>query len=154
VRKNLLLAVCCLFSCVAQASAEDAQYYRLLPFSDKAAECRVNQANAGCVISEILVLKPNNEFVLCSATFQVGDRTLKFSSTTPALSCQAIECSTCDLIPPIPPTEPRLELYKARALLRSPTAEAATYWGINGQTGQLTVCAINPPFAECRTVKP
>jgi hypothetical protein len=58
------------------------------------------------------------------------------------------------LIPPISPTDNRLDLYRPIGILHSPAADAATYWAINEQTGVLTVCAIDPPSAECQTVKP
>jgi hypothetical protein len=153
--KKLLLALCCLFLFFGQPRAEEAKHYQLLPFSDRAASCHVNQAatSTSCMISEVLVLKPTNEFAICSAFFEIHERMLKFSSS-PATSCKPIHCSTCDLIPPISPTDNRLELYRPVGILHSPAADAATYWAVNEQTGVLTVCGIDPPSAECQTVKP
>ena len=153
--KALWLAVCCLLLSVVQTLAEDAKHYQILPFAEKATECHVSEAvNASCVTIEVLILKPNNELATCTATFKTSARTFKFSAVTPAPTCTPIRCSTCDLMPPISPTETRLELYRSLSIFRTPTVDSAMYWGVNEQTGLLTVCAIDSRVAECKTLRP
>src|SRR5690348_7490199 len=144
VLKSLLLTLCCLVLLVDQPRAEEGKHYQLLPFSDRAASCHLNQAasSTSCLISEVLVLKPNKEFVICAAFFEISERRLKFSSGTQAPSCKDIHCSRCDLIPPIAPTDNRLELYRPVGILHSPAADAAIYWALDEQAGVLTLCAI------------
>jgi hypothetical protein len=154
VLKRPGLAVCCLFLLVAQALAEEARNYQILPLSDRITQCRTEQAHANCVISKILVLKPNSELAACTANVDIGAREFQFSPAVPAPSCQPIQCSRCDLIPSISPTENRLELYRPFSFFQPLTIDGAVYWAINQQTGLLTVCAMDPPFAECKTVTP
>jgi hypothetical protein len=148
------VAFCCFFLFVAQAPAEEAKNYQIFPLSDRTTECRTNQTRASCVISEVLVLKPNNELAACTASVDIGSRQFQLSAAVPVPSCQPVQCSRCDLIPPISPTENRLELYRTFSYFQPLTIDAAMYWAINQQTGVLTVCAIEPPFAECKTVTP
>jgi hypothetical protein len=149
------LAVCCLFLFVAHPLAGEQRYYRILPFSESATTCRhANTAISPCTIIEMLVLKPTNELAKCAATFDTAAMSFKFSEATPNLSCQPIKCSTCDLIPPMPPTETGGHLYRTFSPFFMEQRKAAMYWGINQETGVLTVCAIAPPAAECKTVKP
>jgi hypothetical protein len=151
---RLGIAVCSLFFLVARAFADEANHYQLLPFVSDATACHVNQTNyMGCVLEKIIVLKPNNEFAVCTATFETGGGTFKLSDT-PAPSCQPIYCSKCDLIPPISTTENRIVLYRPFAYFAPLKINAATYWAINQQTGTLTVCAIVPPTANCQSTKP
>lgn len=152
--KRLAFAVCCLFLFVARALTAEAGYYRIMPFSETATTCRANTTISPCAIIQVLVLKPNKEFAACTATFATGAMALKFSAATPGPSCQPIRCSTCDLIPPIPPSENGLQLYRSFSTFFMEQRKAAMYWAINEQTGLLTVCAINPPAAECKAVKP
>lgn len=153
--KRFGLAVCCLFLFVAHPLAEETQYYRILPFSETATTCHhANMAISPCVAVEMLVLKPTNEFAACTATFDTAAMSFKFSDTTPSPSCQPIQCSTCDLIPPMPPTETGEHFYKSFSTFLIEQRKAAMYWGINRKTGLLTVCAIAPPAAECKSVKP
>ena len=151
--KRLVLAVCCLFLFVAHGLAEQAKRYLLMPLSETTSQCNVNPSINACVMAEALVLKPNNEFAVCTATFDTAGRVFKFSAT-PAPSCRPIQCSTCDLIPPIPSTENGQQFYRSFSHTFPEKLQAAMYWGINEQTGILTVCAIDPPGAECKTVRP
>jgi hypothetical protein len=155
VLKRLALALTCVLLFVAQTLAQQARSYQILPFADKITECRASTTlNTACVISEVLVLKPNNEIAACSATIDLDGRKFQFSATLPAPSCLPLQCSKCDLIPPISPTENRLELYRTYAAIKPLTIDAGLYWGINQQTGGLTVCAIDPPVAECKSATP
>src|SRR5580692_9845480 len=103
--KRLVLAVCCLFLFVADGRAQQATRYLIIPLSESTNQCNVNPSINTCVTVEALILKPNNEFAACSATFDTAGRLFKFATTRPAPSCLPIQCSTCDLIPPIPPTD-------------------------------------------------
>jgi hypothetical protein len=155
VLKRLEFGVCCFLLLVAQALDVEARDYALLPFFQKITQCQVDQTvHTTCVITEVLVLKPNDELVACKVTVDIGARTFKFSAALSAPSCQPIQCSGCDLIPPIPPKANRLSLSQTLAYYHPLTIDAVMYWGINEQTGLLTVCAIDPSFAECQTVKP
>jgi hypothetical protein len=151
--KRLVLAVSCLFLFVAPGLADQAQRYLLIPLSETTSQCNVNPSINACVMAEALVLKPNNEFVVCTATFDTAGRVFRFSATS-APSCWPIQCSTCDLIPPIPPTENGQQFSRSFSHTFPEKLQAAMYWGINEQTGILTVCAIDPPTAECKTVRP
>lgn len=152
--RKLGVAFCYFFLFIAQAFAEEAKSYQIFPLSDRITECRTDQTRASCVISEVLVLKPNNELAACTASVDIGSRQFQLSATVPAPSCQPVQCSRCDLIPPIAPTENRLGLYRPFSFFKPLTLDAAMYWAINQHTGVLTVCAIEPPFAECKTVTP
>lgn len=152
--KRLMFAVCCLLLFVAHGLAAQAKHYWLLPFSEITTQCNVNPSINACVKVKVLVLKPTNELAECTTTFDTAARVFKFSAATPAPSCQPIQCSTCDLIPPIPPTEHGLQLYRSFSNVFREKIQAAVYWRINEQTGLLTVCAFDPPAAECKTVKP
>jgi hypothetical protein len=153
--KRLGLALCGVLLFVTQTPAEEAKNYQILPFFGRTGECRANQTiNAACVIVEVLILKPNSELAACTASIGTDGRKFQFSAALPPPSCQAIQCSRCDLIPPIAPTENRLEFYSPFSYIHPLTIDAAIYWAINRQTGVLTVCAIDPPFAECKTVTP
>jgi hypothetical protein len=153
--ERLVLAVCCLFLFVAHALAEDTQYYRIMPFSEDATTCRhANTAISPCTTIEMLVLKPTNELAACTATFDTPAMVFKFSDAKPSPSCQPIQCSTCNLIPPMPPTDTGQHFYRSFSPFFLEQRKAAMYWGINQKTGVLTVCTIDPPAADCRTVKP
>jgi hypothetical protein len=47
-----------------------------------------------------------------------------------------------------------LGLYRSFSTFFMEQRKAAMYWAINEQTGLLTVCAIDPPAAQCKAVKP
>ena len=148
------LAVCSLLLLVGQAIADEVGHYQVLPFAEDATGCRINPTTyRSCVVSEVMILKPNKEFAICKATFETNGGTFKLSDT-PAPSCQPIYCSNCDQIPPISPTENRVEVYRPFAYFAPLKLNAATYWAINQQTGLLTVCGIVPPTANCQTMKP
>lgn len=151
--ERLLLAVCCVFLFVVPGLAEQAKRYLLFPLSETTSQCNVNPSINACVTAEALVLKPNNEFAVCTATFDTAGRVFKLSAT-PAPFCRPIQCSTCDLIPPIPQTDNGLQFYRSFSHTFPEKLRAAMYWGINEQTGLLTVCAIDPPAAECKTATP
>lgn len=155
VLKRLQLALCCFLLLDAQALRVEARDYELLPFFQKITQCQVDQTvHTTCVITEVLVLKPNDELVACTVTVDIGARAFKFSAALSAPSCQSIQCSRCDLIPSIPPKANRLSLFQSLAYFHPLTIDAVMYWGINEQTGLLTVCAIDPSFAECQSVRP
>jgi hypothetical protein len=153
--KRLVLAAVCLFLFVAHGFAQQPGRYLIIPFSETTSQCNANPSVNTCVVIEALVLKPNNGFSACTATFDTAGRVFRFS-TAPSFApyCLPIQCSTCDLIPPIPPTENGQQFYRSFSHSFPERVQAATYWGINEQTGILTVCAIDPPLAECKTVKP
>jgi hypothetical protein len=154
--KRLVLAVYCLFLFVAHPLAEETQYYRIFGFNETATTCRhANTPISSCMTVERLILKPTNELTACTATFDTTvAMSLKFSDVTPNPSCQPIQCSTCNLIPPMPPSETGEHLYRTFSRFVLEQRNAAMYWGINQKTGILTVCIIEPPTAECKTVKP
>jgi hypothetical protein len=155
VLKRAAFAVWSIYLLVAHAFGEEAKTYQILPFFEKITQCHEDQTtHTTCVITEVLVVKPNYEIAACTATVDIGGRTFKFSAALPSPSCQPIQCSRCDLIPPIPAKANRLSLSRSLAYFHPLTIDAAMYWGMNEQTGLLTVCAIDSSFAECQTVRP
>ena len=153
--ERLALIVCCLCLFVSHALAEETQYYRIIPFSESATTCRhANTALTPCMTVEVLVLKPTNEFAACTATFDTPAMLFKFSDVTPNPSCRPMQCSTCNLIPPMPPTETGGHLFRSFSPFFIERRNGTMYWGVNQKTGILTVCTLDPAAAECRTVKP
>lgn len=152
--KRLELALCCCFLFVAQALAEEGKNYQIVPLSDKITECTTDQAHASCVVSRVLVLKPNDQLAVCTANVDIGSREFQFTPAVPAPSCQPVQCSRCDLIPPISSTENRLGFFRNFSFFKPLTIDAVMYWAINQHTGVVTVCAMAPPLAECKTATP
>lgn len=152
--KRIMLACCCLFLLVAQPFAEGLKYYRVMPFSETATMCRTNSANTPCMKVEALVLKPHGKLAACTATFDTAAMALRFSATALPF-CQPIQCSTCDLIPPMPLTTHGLHyFYRSFSNFFVEQRKAAMLWSINVDSGLLTICAIDPPTAECKAVQP
>jgi hypothetical protein len=148
-----LLATVFFFFFFAHELTAQTQRYLLIPLSETTSQCNLKVSINACVTAEALVLKPNNEFAVCTATFDTAGRVFRFSATS-APSCGNLQCSTCNLIPPIPPTENGQQFSRSFSHTFPEKMQAAMYWGINEQTGVLTVCAIDPPAADCKTVTP
>jgi hypothetical protein len=77
--------------------------------------------------SSIIWTRMGFDHAACTATFDTAGRAFKFSAATPAPSCQPVQCSTCDPIPPIPPTENGLQLYRSFSHSFPEKLQAAMY---------------------------